>query len=273
MAPRKFYIVAILTFGCGITTSWLQSSMSIISACYPNGLLGSASLLDTDDYYWPWRTGLIPLSQDRGLVEHRDGGAFRIFQHATFEHGVTTVGTANLFLPDDHQFWQLPGSETNPAISAPGWSMASDRQENTRLLKRHPASRWTEVAAGWPLKSFKGAIRTDYKPHGLYYAYEWSVPLGPRSAVGRSDDPAFIPFHPMPGLIINAALYGTACLIPIAVFRSGHRRRRAARRTRAGLCPACAYPAIGLTTCPECATPVPPRPTKRSRRTRTRPPR
>jgi hypothetical protein len=264
-------VLALLAFGTVV--SWLQSSMSIISACYPNGLLRSVLPLNANNYYWPWRTGMISLLRDRGLVEHRDGGAFRYFQVSTFEHGVTAVEAPNAFLPEDHPFWLLDYRKPNPALSPPGWSMASQREQNTRLLKRHPMSSWTEVAAGWPLKSFKGAIRTDIKPHGIYYAYEWSfplgprswsVPLGPRSVARLVADPALIPYRPMPGLIINAALYGAACLIPIAVARSGHRRlRRSANRTRAGLCPACGYPVAGLNACPECGTPVPPRPTKK----------
>lgn len=264
-------VLAVLIIGSVI--AWVQSGLSIISACYPDGLLPNGLSLVAHDYYWPWTYGMIPLLQDRGRIEHRAGGSYRTYQLSIFEHGVATVSTANLFIPETDVFWSYKGTETNPALSPPGWSIASRREQNARLLRIHPASRWTEIAAGWPLKSFKGAIREDYSPNGVSYAYEWSLPLGPRSGAGGVFDPPFIPFRPLPGLIVNAALYGTACLIPIAVFRSGHRRRRAARRTRAGLCPACAYPASGLTTCPECATAVPPRPAKRSSRTRTRPPR
>ncbi len=123
-----------------------------------------------------------------------------------------------------------------------------------------PAHLYSHVAIGYPFASLKLESLHEYagtiKNGNVSLAYQTlhlvdplNVPL---SFIGLND--FLMPVQPVPlGFIANTILYALLCWS--ALWTAGRWKHH--RRTKRGLCTACAYDLTGnLTTCPECGTRV-----------------
>ncbi|MCB9841963.1 MAG: hypothetical protein H6812_01765 [Phycisphaeraceae bacterium] len=117
------------------------------------------------------------------------------------------------------------------------------------------------VVHGWPLISLR---REVWQPHDdAPNASRFPVPVVevgllrtgiaiPTSDVGWTHSRA-LPLTPIwIGFTLNTLLYAVVLYIPFVGLGAYKRHRR----TRRGLCPACAYDLAGLTACPECGRKV-----------------
>ena len=116
---------------------------------------------------------------------------------------------------------------------------------------------WTfsEIEAGWPLKSFRRSTRIQEEQAAWHRQYSWT-PNTPFPTVLSADAEEFmLPLRPIwTGFVANALLYCGVLLALIIVPRSLRRLIRLQR----GQCPNCTYP-IGVSDrCTECGTPIAP---------------
>ncbi|TVQ55981.1 MAG: hypothetical protein EA377_02745 [Phycisphaerales bacterium] len=116
---------------------------------------------------------------------------------------------------------------------------------------------WTfsEIEAGWPLKSFRRSTRIPEESRDWFAQYNTFRQRVP-TVLSADAEEFILPLRPIwTGFVTNSIFYGIVLLALIIVPRSLRRLIRVQR----GQCPSCAYP-IGVSNrCTECGTPIAPR--------------
>jgi hypothetical protein len=116
-----------------------------------------------------------------------------------------------------------------PRKYAPSWALRPSLSPGPTSVR--------SIACGWPAKSHWYCTSTAGTAHGIRLSATTVAPTG----------------LILQGWVVNVSSY-SAVLVGLTWAARGLARRRRAHR---GLCPACAYPLVGIATvCPECGTPV-----------------
>ncbi len=151
---------------------------------------------------------------------------------------------------DGYDSTQAFGRDRQGPESIPYWSRA--KRALPEDVYDQEMGLITEVAAGFPLTSWKGELRraSSKDPGKRWFCFE----VRPASGGGY---PALVPAMPIiPGGLLNAIFGGgvffVATVQPVRMYRFavGH-----IRRSR-GQCAKCGYDITGLNTCPECGVKV-----------------
>lgn len=174
------------------------------------------------------------------------GGFAWWYTQTEYPNGITTVSCGNACVSEAELSWPVEWSDPSLVGPPPAWSKSS-QPPTTQDINDCPIV--YEVAAGWPVQSWYGAIRSV----GIQKAsFQWSFAYSKVTGF----DPIILPYQPMRGLFVNALVFGVPAYFCGLIFFSSCRKVRGCIRQRRGLCPHCAYDITGLSTCPECGQEV-----------------
>jgi hypothetical protein len=146
-----------------------------------------------------------------------------------------------------HVWVDPPFDEFNPDRGRqPGW-----RQRP--VVSGSQSVRLTD-AAGWPTRS--AYCEWLSSPHSDTYAVRGGIlwKAAPRRTQVSAQNWGVVPLLPVwHGIAVNVVFWGGVLLLPYVILM-WHRQRRAAVRSRRGLCPRCAYDwsSVHGPCCPEC---------------------
>ena len=161
-------------------------------------------------------------------------------------------------------FWPYDSLPLNTNVHV----LSPSEIDQSRLSNKHldgqygirqewPLLTWDSIAAGeqgplsyyvyqqgWPARSLRGwCYKVNGSPKTEYALFKQ---LGSKRF-------AVLPLQPLwPGFAINTIFYAAVLWLPVAGLSALRRRRRSKR----GLCPACAYPVGNSAVCTECGVSV-----------------
>ena len=183
-------------------------------------------------------------SNTRGKGPAGQSGYAWWFYANEYKYGIEAVMSSNAIMTEQ----QMPWGNYNPGFTLdrrpPAWSIASNVPTKHDTMPEHAVAVY-ELAAGWPIQSWYGAAIDRGADKAQM---SWSVLL-----VKQAGAHAIIfPLRPMPGLLINAMMYGLLAYLGGSGSRRAFVRVRRLLRRRRDQCIYCAYNITNLITCPEC---------------------